>query len=170
MKAIINGYDMDSGIDAWARKFGNPKGLTLKGWAILVQGRRYKLETYRNAQQQGTKWMAERSARMGELVRQRMTREEREGSPRKKKKDPNLRVKSYLLQEAEGVSRAAKVAWCEQHDVRVVNMQHDGIMVSWLPDGLTIEEVAEQMSMAASAACGYEVLVEGKAVGPERVD
>ena len=81
-----------------------------------------------------------------------------------------MRVKSYLLQEAEGVSRAAKIAWCERHDVRVVSIQHDGIMVSWLPDGLTVEEVAEQMSMAASAACGYEVIVEGKAVGPERVD
>ena len=34
--------------------------------------------------------------------------------------DPALRLKSYLLQEAEAVSRAAKLAWCKEHGVNVV--------------------------------------------------
>eukprot|EP00966_Prymnesium_polylepis_P102706 2379180-Prymnesium_polylepis.1 len=49
------------------------------------------------------------------------------------KKDPQRRVKSYLLQEAEAVSRAAKMAWCQAKRLRVVNLQHDGIVVYALP-------------------------------------
>ena len=41
MKSIINGIDMDSGLDAWVAKYGNPHGKSLKGkqvhlvWHVL---------------------------------------------------------------------------------------------------------------------------------------
>ena len=73
-----------------------------------------------------------------------------------------MRVKSYLLQEAEAVSRAAKVAWCEAQGLRVVNLQHDGILVSGLPEGLDPHETAELMSTAAASRAGYEVIVKAE--------
>ena len=88
-------------------------------------GALYSLDEYQRGQRKCTKLMAARSARMLEYVTEAMTQTER-----RKGKDPALRVKSYLLQEAEAVSRAAKVAWCEAHGLRVVNLQHDGILVS----------------------------------------
>ena len=42
---------------------------------------------------------------------------------------PRTTLKSYMLQEeAEAASREAKIRWCEQAGVRVVSLQHDGIV------------------------------------------
>ena len=109
--------------------------------------------------------MRQRTARMTELVWHTMSKKEKEGAPHAKKKDVGLRVKSYLLQEAEAVSRAAKMEWCAQHGVRVVSIQHDGVVVASIPHGWSAKEMAEQLGMAASGACGYEVVVEGKWIG-----
>ena len=79
-------------------------------------------------------------------------------------------MKSYLLQEAEAVSRGAKMAWCEQNRVRVTSLQHDGIMVAELPQGLSAEEVAEQLTIAATSASGFEVVVEAASLYPAVVD
>jgi hypothetical protein len=99
MKCIINGYDMDSGVDAWAKVFGNPHKKTLKGKRVtLDDGRSYRIEEYRTAQQAGTAWLATRAKRMIELITTTMTKKEKENG-----KDPILRAKSYLLQEAEAV-------------------------------------------------------------------
>ena len=84
----------------------------------------------------------------------------------RRKKNPALKLKSYLLQEAEAVSRGAKAEWAAGQGVRVVSLQHDGVVFHALPDGLTAEEVAEQLSAAASRAAGYEVVVEPKHIGP----
>ena len=58
--------------------------------------------------------------------------------------------------------------WCEAHGVEVFGMQHDGVMVANWPDslGLSGDELAERLSSAASAACGYEVQVTAACVGP----
>jgi hypothetical protein len=168
MKAIINGYDMDSGVDAWAKLYGNPDRKTLRGTRLqLPDGTRYSFESYRHAQVACTAWMAQQSARMLQLVESTMT-----ASDRQKGKDPAKRLKSYLLQEAEAVARAAKMEWCEAHGVQVMGQQHDGIMVAHWPDSLGLggDALAEQLSMAASAACGYEVQVAASCVGPLPVD
>ena len=86
-------------------------------------------------------------------------------STERNKKDPKLRTKSYLLQEAEAVSRAAKMGWCAEHGVRVTSIQHDGIMVAHLPAGRTGEDVAAALAQAATAACGYEVHVKATHIG-----
>ena len=132
--------------------------------------RSYSLEEYQRAQRRGTEWMAgsaghagasaTQSARMLAYIGQCMTPTER------RKKNPALKLKSYLLQEAEAVSRGAKAEWAAGQGVRVVSLQHDGVVFHALPDGLTAEEVAEQLSAAASRAAGYEVVVEPKHIGP----
>ena len=81
-----------------------------------------------------------------------------------RRKSPALRLKSYLLQEAEATSRAAKMAWCAERGLNVVSLQHDGIVIDALPDGLSADEAAELMSSAASRAAGYEVVVEAKGI------
>ena len=43
-------------------------------------------------------------------------------------------LKSYLLQEGEGVSRVAKLAWCAQHGCTAINLQHDGVVVRLTDD------------------------------------
>ena len=103
--------------------------------------------------------MAAASPRMLAYVTQSMS-----PADRRQGKKPELRLKSYLLQEAEAVSRAAKVAWASEHGVRVTSLQHDGVMLDSLPDGLEADEVAEQLGMCASRAAGYEVVVETKRI------
>ena len=67
-----------------------------------------------------------------------------------------LTAKSYLLQEAEGISRRAKLAWAARRgDVRVANLQHDGIVVT-LPSTVPAEGVAAGMTAACSDVLGYE--------------
>ena len=104
--------------------------------------------------------MAAASPRMLEYVTAGMTPTERAKGANK----PALRMKSYLLQEAEAASRQAKIDWCRTAGVRVTSLQHDGVMVDSLPDGLTADEVAELLSAAASARAGYEVVVAAEAV------
>ena len=60
--------------------------------------------------------------------------------------------------------RAAKMAWCAERGLNVVSLQHDGIVIDALPDGLSADEAAELMSSAASRAAGYEVVVEAKGI------
>ena len=162
MKAIINGFDMDSGLEAWGKQYDNPDGKKLKGTQLTLGcGTPYALESYHKAQRKGTEWVAANSKRMLELVEQCMKPGERTHAGK-----AALRVKSYLLQEAEAVSRGAKDAWCREHGVRVLNLQHDGIMIgSDLPNELSADEVAELMGAAATRAAGYEVVVTAERVG-----
>ena len=93
--------------------------------------------------------MAKGSARMLAMLKTRAA-----GSKKKEEKVERT-LKSYLLQEAEATSRGAKVAWLKENGVKVMNLQHDGIFVEGLPEGLQMEEVAERLSEVATKACGY---------------
>ena len=94
MKTIILGYDMDSGVDAWAKVYGNPEGRTIAGKTVPLEGgREYALDEYRAAQRGGTEWMADHSRRMLQFVEAAMTEKDRRAG-----KDPRRRLKSYLLQ------------------------------------------------------------------------
>ena len=166
MKCVINGIDMDSGLDAWAAKYGNPDAKTLKGKRVLLSnGQPYTLEDYQRAQKRSTEDMTAASPRMLTFITAHMKPSERARAHK-----PALRLKSYLLQEAEAVSRAAKVAQCREWGIRVVSLQHDGIMMESLPDGYTVDETAELMSAAASRQAGYEVIVTAERVRRLTVD
>ena len=72
---------------------------------------------------------------------------------------PRTTLKSYMLQEeAEAASREAKIRWCEQAGVRVVSLQHDGI-VAIVGAGEESDSAAKGMAREATAACGYGVKV-----------
>ena len=125
-------------------------------WSVLLAG-----GVSASAADKCTDAMAAASPRLVEFVTAHMKPKERALA-----RKPALRAKSYLLQEAEAVSRAAKMRWCREHGVRVVNLQHDGILMESVPDGMTADEAAELMSAAASRAAGYEVVVAAERVGP----
>jgi len=78
-----------------------------------------------------------------------------------------LTAKSYFLQEAEGLSRQAKVAWAMRRgDARVANLQHDGVVVE-LPEGVAADDAVRGMSAACVAILGYEQPVEEKPLGAD---
>ena len=79
-------------------------------------------------------------------------------------------AKSYFLQEAEGLSRRAKVEWAAvRGDVPVTNLQHDGVIVV-LPDDVSREAAEQAMSEASSAMLGYDQPVEEKPFGADVSD
>jgi hypothetical protein len=94
---------------------------------------------------------------MTKYVRQGMTKNEIA-----KNKRPVMRVLSYLLQEAEAVSRNAKIEWCDTNGIQVLNLQHDGMVGFGMPAGMDSGMVAAHMAAAASVACGYQVEVEAE--------
>ena len=68
---------------------------------------------------------------------------------------PERTLKSYVLQEAEAISRCEKLRWAESVGRRVVNLQHDGVILRlWRHDDRG--HVEEQLSRLCSAALGYE--------------
>ena len=158
MKGVINGFDMDSGLDAWKKKKGADIRKTLRGYEIIIgkKGERtFSLEKYRKAQAQSTQWMAGRSTRMVEYLQSRV--ETGTTSWRK----ASLTTKSYLLQEAEAMSRLAKAEWCRERGLEVTSLQHDGIMIDMKEN--MYEEASKGMSAAATKTCRYtvEVVVKG---------
>ena len=115
MKVITNAYDMDAKEDMWIRKYGNPHKRTLKGVEMTCpDGKKFSLEKYGKAQGEGTTWMVTRAKAMWDFL-ERMDLPKKKG----KRKDRKLMVKSYLLQEAEAVSREATIRWAKGKRLRV---------------------------------------------------
>ena len=161
MKMVTNGFDMDSKLDAWAKKFGNPHNRTLKGrkeWRFTDGGASYSLEEYWREQQQGTAWMSARQADMIEMIQDYHAR-----TARTEKKRPELTAKSYTLQSIEACSREAKLAWCARNGFRVMSLQHDGVLVAGGPS-TNWAILGRALTGASRLACGYRTEVEVKPV------
>jgi hypothetical protein len=149
---------MDSGLDAWKKRAGAATGVTLRGLRLnLRDGSTFSLEDYRRASAGVTEWMAKRSASMVDLIRSVSA----PGTSQRTK--AKLTAKSYILQEAEAASRAAKIRWCRAEGIEVSSLQHDGIMMGGIRES-DEARVAAGLSQAATAACGYEVVVVVKSV------
>ena len=86
---------------------------------------------------------------------------QRRHTPALAQADPSLTLKSYLLQEAEAVSREAKLAWLADRppSQRAISLQHDGLGIIGFPSE-EWDEVAAAMSRAAEQAAGYPVVVK----------
>ena len=103
----------------------------------------------------GAQNMAARSARMLQFLK--TTGVVRRGRGQRVTKDAALTLKSYLLQEAEGVGREAKLRWCKENGLRVCNLQHDGVGVCIEDD--QIRGATSALTAAVTTACGYPVQV-----------
>ena len=155
MKGVINGFDMDSGLEAWKKKKGADKSKSLRRYKIQIGNEYFSLEEYRSTQERSTRWMADRSKRMVEFLQSRVEKGTRAW------KRASLTAKSYLLQEAESTSRLAKLEWCKEERIQVMSLQHDGIMLGIGAE--RHEEARKGMSKSATEASGYnvEVVVKG---------
>ena len=168
MKFVMNAWDMDAGERIWVKEYGNPHNRTLNGVTVGLPGNKhFSMQAYRAETAGATRWIAAHApSAIDFLTQPRPMRVRR--TRRTRRKDPALQLKSYLLQEAEATAREAKVAWFEANDVRVMGMQHDGVLVEEEPwDDACVQmgfDMGTQalVSAAASEACGFEVAVVGE--------
>ena len=80
---------------------------------------------------------------------------------------PEVTAKSFVLQECEGIGRAAKVDYCRAHGHWVMSKQHDGI-VAGATCGMSAEALRLQLERTTTAALGYHQHVTSKDI-PTRI-
>jgi len=156
---------MGASLDFWRKDNPEAEVSTLRGRNIFVGGRLFSLEAYREELCASARWMADKSGGMMAFLRQPDVRSKgKRGKRRRAKARPELTLKSYVLQEAEAVSREAKIGESSAAGLRVVGLQHDGIALMGIKDG---EEggMARRMGEAATRAVGYTTSVVLDRVG-----
>ena len=161
VKRITTAYDMGASLDFWREEEGYEGSMigTLTGANVWVGGRAFSLEAYRSELAAAAAWMAQRAGSMMEYIEQEDHRErKRRGKRKRRKAPPPLTLKSFVLQEAEAVGREAKIRAAASMGLRVVNLQHDGIVVTGVREERR-EMVEDAMSEAVTASCGYEARV-----------
>ena len=110
--------------------------------------------SYRGDHDKRVEELRRRAPRLVEAVRKL---NEKRGESRREE----LTARSYLLQHYEGASREAKRRWLACRGCTPFSLQHDGVMAS-LVVGLTPDNVAGRLGVAASEALGFQVQVEVK--------
>ena len=82
---------------------------------------------------------------------------------RRRLREPERTMCSYVWQEAEGLSRIAKLEWCTRHGHVAHNLQHDGVIIQLggrRPP--TAAAAAADLSAVCTHALGYPQPVEVK--------
>ena len=77
----------------------------------VLPGDSFSVRQYANAQRDGSRWLKRRMPAMNDFVCGWLTLE----GDRRRLRKPERTLCSYVWQEAEGISRAAKLAWCNAH-------------------------------------------------------
>ena len=154
MKGAFSALDNDGGINAWAKRF--PSKNTLAGVKKrLKNGVIFNVSTYKKEQEDSTVAAMQRSERAIQYLG-RLWEGKTKGASIERKKRTTL--KSYLLQEAEATSREAKLRWGWENRIRIISLQHDGV-VAIVQGNTQTEEVAKGMAAAASVECKFDVKV-----------
>ena len=83
------------------------------------------------------------------------------GGDRRRLREPERTLCSYVWQEAEGISRAAKLAWCRAGGHTPHNLQHDGVIIE-LGRGVAPADAVASLQDACSHALGFVQPVEVK--------
>ena len=81
-----------------------------------------------------------------------------------KPRRPERTLSSYVWQEAEGISREAKLDWCWRGGHVAHNLQHDGVIIALRGDACRDDAVRE-LRRVCSHALGFDQPVEVKSVG-----
>ena len=156
VKMLFNSLDMDGTLAAWRARQGIPPYLRpIEGLHVTADGRTWSLRAYIAAQEVGSHWLACQLPAMHEFVR--TWRRCRRGQVQ----HPERTLASYVFQEAEGLSRAAKLWWCRVGGHAVHNLQHDGVVAS-LARGMSDAEAARALGEVCSHALAYRQEVEVK--------
>jgi len=159
VKALFNALDMDGTLGAWRARVGLRDGeRPLAGFEVqLGAAGVFRFDVYRGVMRHGTAWLAQRLPAMREFVVSHL-RAQRDNA---RLQHPERTLASYVFQEAEGLSRAAKLQWAARGGHEVQSLQHDGVVVR-LVGGLATREAERQLTQACSHALGYEQPVEAK--------
>ena len=159
VKSLFNSLDMDGTVGAWRTRMGLVDGeRTLAGFRVdLGPAGSFDFGQYRRAMAVGTAWLAGRMPAMREFVVMHL----RNIRDARRLEHPERTLASYVFQEAEGVSRAAKLQWSVVRGHAVQNLQHDGVVVR-LGFGDGVVGAARELTRACSHALGYEQPVERK--------
>ena len=174
MKLLFNLLDMDGTIHTWLEEPTDAGGTFRSEMAagVSVQsshvrllplggsvGQVFSLAEYIDEQPERTQETARRMPLMLQMVQQLNV------DLGKSQPFHERTLKSYLLQEAEGISRSAKLQWCSQHGCTGINLQHDGVVIRLTGDW-TNADAEEELSRVSTAASGYVQTVETKAWPP----
>ena len=163
VKRLFNALDMDGTYGQWYEEFKGdiPAGHTLAHTAHLrVIGEAgddvgtFDLPTYVAQQPQRTMEMADRMPQMLAMM-QRIKR------ARGSDKMAERTLKSYVFQDMEGGARAAKAQWAAARGGQVINLQHDGVIIT-PPAGMGIADIEQELTSMCTAILGYEQPVEVK--------
>ena len=171
VKELFNALDNDGEVGAWRRRCARDghavRGATSAAGASvdLGGGVMFNLAAYAQSREALTDEFARLMPAMVTYVQDFLRAHDKARVCR-----AELTAKSYFLQEAEGLSRQAKVAWAARRgDARVTNLQHDGIVVE-LPEGMDAKAMEAGMSLACTAVLGYGQPVEEKELGADVSD
>ena len=151
VKTLFASIDMDGNVATWAERWGLDKDKLKQTRVALEGGGSFDFGAYLQAQAEGTLWLSNSlEERTG------MTRFVTDWLAHHKpgKGHPERTVKSFAFQEAESISRRAKVRWAARNGHAVLSLQHDGIVVA-VKRGSDAGDVAEQMAGASEEALGY---------------
>ena len=157
-KALFLALDMDGSYEGWRHRQQIPRGERLLSGlrARLANGQQWSLLTYIKTMEVGSEWLAQRLPAMMRMVRDwNMHRSSR------RREHPERTLASYVFQEAEGISREAKLWWCRTRGHTVHNLQHDGV-VAEPARGEAAAAMAATLTSVCSRALGYEQPVEVK--------
>ena len=157
-KDLFNSLDMDGTVRGWRRRYGVREGekSTAAARVVLGAGQVFDLGQYCASREDLTDEFEQLMPGMHSFVSDWL----------RARSDPRVATsartaKSYFLQESEGLSRGAKVAWAMRRgDLQVSNLQHDGIVISL--GEMTPREAELRMSEVSSAVLGYHQPVEEK--------
>ena len=126
----------------------------------LAPGERFSMRQYQNMQRDGSVWLMHRMGAMTQFVKTYL-QQQGDAKSRHRLRTPERTLCSYIWQEAEGISRDAKLQWSARRDYAVHNLQHDGVILD--PSGSTsTRDVERELTRACSHALGYEQPVETK--------
>ena len=161
VKELMNALDNDGTIGGWRARCVQAGHPTRAGAssdharADLGGGVTFSLRAYAESRQDMTHEFEERMPGMHAFVRAwlRARRDARLASS-------GLTAKSYFLQEAEGLSRRAKVTYAARRgDLAVTSLQHDGVVIM-PPASVDVEAVRADLTAACSEILGYAQPVE----------
>ena len=183
VKSLFNSLDMDGSLSAWRVRVGMRNGeRSLLGFTVPLGVRvrvrarvpgapaptsvdaraaAFSFDAYRRVQRVGTRWLAEKMTAMRQFVVTWM-RARGDVESRRRLEHPERTLASYVFQEAEGLSRNAKLTWAARGGHTVQNLQHDGVVIA-LARGLA-PPGKPRARQRASSKLGYEQPVEVKGV------
>lgn len=168
-KQLFNALDNDGSLRAWELTHNcqntRPWDGPMPPFGVGADGAIFHLSAYVNSRTDLTREFEQRMPAMITFVNDWL----RIHKPEKMNRCA-LTAKSYFLQEAEGISRQAKIDWAHRcNGGTVTNLQHDGVIMKLAPH-ITSALACTELTLACTAALGFPQPVEEKPFEDQTVD